>query len=135
NNLTNQQLNCHFTTNTWKVPGIILRLVLGGAFGSGSSKSAVGKNKVWESLSIAMVLAPRLVGMVCFTLNSVAEISLMTVILPSPFEVNIIFVLLSNAMPSQPSPIGTLSTTFPFVTSMTTSNLSHAANNLFVVLS
>src|SRR5437588_275860 len=65
--------------------------------------------------SSVIVRAPRPVGMVSTTVNSVGETSRTTVSVPSaPLELNASCLPSSKAAPSTPLPIATDATTFPF---------------------
>ena len=97
--------------------------------GACASKSAVGKYALWVDSSTQIVLAPFLVTTLSITLKLSAVLSLMIVAVPVPFEVKIKFVFESKPTPSQPSPIGSVVTTFPFVASTTINCFSQPANN------
>ena len=117
----------------WKLPATILGLPFSPA--ACASKSAVGKYRVCVLSSIHIVRAPLLETTFSTTENLSLDASFITVIVPVPFEVYTCLVVLSNATPSQPSPIGKVAITFPFSASKTTSCFSQPANNLFVFAS
>src|SRR5439155_10147450 len=87
--------------------------------GAGSN-FADGKYIRWVLGSSAIVRAPRSVFKVWITVNFPGATSLAIVVVPSPQVANASCVVSSNAQPSTPAPIGTVSTTFPLSVSSIT---------------
>src|ERR1017187_862976 len=84
------------------------------AGGAGGGPHSAGLISTWLVLvSIVSVLAPRMVVTFCSTTKLVGLFSLMTVKVPSPFELKASMVLGLKVAPSVPVPIGKVSRILP----------------------